>query len=368
MSLTVTLGIMIENERLAHRYLFASLMFCLASLQLLNGLLVAGQLSAYPALIFWYLPFLALIGPLFFLTFKSANCDSYSFKMTDYLHFSCGLLIIPLLIPLSALDSETKAAYIMKTPRYAGEEPMFRLYSALFLLVILNLAGYLLYFIRECLYLLNLRLIMEKKVSPYLMIIIIISFPLQLIFFGGLVAISMVEHSRPVFFGVVQALTALSFFLTLFAFVMEKKNINFFKVLHTQIETRRYEISMTHNLDVTLVLSRIKSLFEHEKIFCDEDLSLSSLARELEIEPYQLSRIVNENFNKNFKNFINEYRIEEAKKILLSEKDRTITSVAYAVGFNSTTVFYEWFSRITGITPKKFREKTCIPEVYRPEF
>ncbi len=295
-------------------------------------------------------------------------CDSYSFKMTDYLHFSCGLLIIPLLIPLSALDSETKAAYIMKTPRYAGEEPMFRLYSALFLLVILNLAGYLLYFIRECLYLLNLRLIMEKKVSPYLMIIIIISFPLQLIFFGGLVAISMVEHSRPVFFGVVQALTALSFFLTLFAFVMEKKNINFFKVLHTQIETRRYEISMTHNLDVTLVLSRIKSLFEHEKIFCDEDLSLSSLARELEIEPYQLSRIVNENFNKNFKNFINEYRIEEAKKILLSEKDRTITSVAYAVGFNSTTVFYEWFSRITGITPKKFREKTCIPEVYRPEF
>jgi AraC-like DNA-binding protein len=213
----------------------------------------------------------------------------------------------------------------------------------------------MIYFIRECLFMLNIGLMREQEVSPYLLTIVLVCLPFYVILYGGVVAIIIIEDPLPILFGLIKSLTALSFFLTLVIFIMEKKSINFFKVLNTQIENRRYEISMTQKLDVSLIISRLKSLLDEEKIFCDEDLSLSSLARELAIEPYQLSRIVNENFNKNFKNFINEYRIEEAKKLLLAEKDRTITSVAYAVGFNSTTVFYEWFNRITGIAPKKFR-------------
>jgi YesN/AraC family two-component response regulator len=136
---------------------------------------------------------------------------------------------------------------------------------------------------------------------------------------------------------------------------MEKKNINLFKMLHTQIENRRYEISKIKNLDVGLVLSKIKSLMEDKKIFIDENISVNGLAQELFIEPYQLSQIINENYDKNFNYFINEYRIEEAKRMLIEDMKRTITSVAYAVGFNSTTVFYEWFNRITRVSPKKSR-------------
>ena len=136
---------------------------------------------------------------------------------------------------------------------------------------------------------------------------------------------------------------------------MEKKNIDLFKMLHTQIENRRYEISKIKNLDVGLVLSKIKSLMEDKKIFIDENISVNGLAQELFIEPYQLMQIINENYDKNFNYFINEYRIEEAKRMLIEDMKRTITSVAYAVGFNSTTVFYEWFNRITRVSPKKFR-------------
>jgi YesN/AraC family two-component response regulator len=136
---------------------------------------------------------------------------------------------------------------------------------------------------------------------------------------------------------------------------MEKKNINLFKMLHTQIENRRYEISKIKNLDVGLALSKIKLLMEDKKIFIDENISVNGLAQELFIEPYQLSQIINENYDKNFNYFINEYRIEEAKRMLIEDMKRTITSVAYAVGFNSTTVFYEWFNRITRVSPKKSR-------------
>ena len=67
---------------------------------------------------------------------------------------------------------------------------------------------------------------------------------------------------------------------------------------------------------------KIKSIMETEKAFTDEDISLSGLAEELEITSHQLSQILNEKLNQTFPQFINEYRITEAKKIMLEEKTR----------------------------------------------
>jgi len=354
MSWTIALGLILENQKKAYHYLFSALMFCLGSLQLIDGLLVTGKLREYSFLIFWFLPFMALLGPLFFFSFKSANNDAFRFRPVDYLHFAFRIILIPLLVPLAGLDAATKVSFVILSPD-SGNNPLFMLYSGLLVAVIVNILGYQIYFVRECFFMLNFRLIREKKVSPYLMIIMVINFPLEIIFFGSLIVLSFISHPGFFFFGVVESLTALSFVLTLVVFIMEKKNINFFKLLHTEIEKRHYETSKVKNLDVPSLLSRLQSLMEEEKIFCNEELSVNSLAAELAIEPYQLSHIINDRFDKNFKNFINEYRIEEAKKIILSEVDRTITSIAYTVGFNSTTVFYEWFRRITGVSPKNFR-------------
>ena len=355
MSWTIALGMLLENEKKTYHYMFAGLMFSLGVLQLLDGLLVEGRFSEYSWLIFWHMPFMAWIGPLFFFTFKSANNDSFRFKPADYLHFSFGIITIPLLVPLVAMDAATKLSFIMSPPHFAGGSIMFRLYSGLLIAAILNLVAYMLYFTRECFFMLDIRLIREKKVPPYFLTVILISFPMGILYFSGIVLLILAEAPQSYYYRIIQTLTALSFVLTLAIFIMEKKNINFFKILHDQIENRRYEISKIKNLDVALVLSKIKSLMEDEKVFFNEDITLNDLAREISIEPYQLSQIINENFNKNFNCFINEYRIEEAKRILLSDMDRTVISVAYAVGFNSTTVFYNWFTRLTGVSPKKFR-------------
>ncbi|MBN1495722.1 MAG: helix-turn-helix transcriptional regulator [Spirochaetes bacterium] len=355
MSWTIALGQILEDNKQIYNYLFSAVMFCLGSLQLLDGLLVAGKLWDYSLLIFGSLPFLAIIGPLFFFTFKSANNDSFRFRKIDYLHFASGLITLLLLAPLMKLDAATKMSFIMQTPNFTSDDPLLKLYSGILIAVILNLVGYEVYFVRECRFMLNIRLIKEKKVSPYLITVILVSFPLEIVLVGSMVVMGMIEHSPSVFFGVLQSLTALSFVLTLVIFIMEKKNINFFKLLYIEIENRRYEISKIKNLDVAHVLSKIQSLMGEKKIFFDENLTMNDLAREIAIEPYQLSQIINENFNKNFNCFVNEYRIEEAKKILLADVERTVTSIAYAVGFNSTTVFYDWFTRLTGISPKKFR-------------
>jgi AraC-like DNA-binding protein len=79
----------------------------------------------------------------------------------------------------------------------------------------------------------------------------------------------------------------------------------------------------------------------------------------LSILRYQLSFILNDHLKSNFNDYINWYRIEEAKKILESSEaeDKTIGAIAIDVGFNSQTTFYKTFKKYTGITPHKYRKE-----------
>lgn len=103
---------------------------------------------------------------------------------------------------------------------------------------------------------------------------------------------------------------------------------------------------------------KLTHLLETKKVYRDENLSLQSLAKELTIPTYQLSRIINENMNKTFSELINYYRIEEAKKLLAASKesDQKILDIAYDVGFSTKTSFNKVFKKYTNMTPSEFRE------------
>lgn len=93
------------------------------------------------------------------------------------------------------------------------------------------------------------------------------------------------------------------------------------------------------------------------KTYIDPDITLDTLAESLNIMPRDLSMLINRNFGVNFYEFINQYRIDEAKRMLISPeyKNTTITDIYQAVGFNSKSVFYTFFKKIEGITPSQFR-------------
>lgn len=101
---------------------------------------------------------------------------------------------------------------------------------------------------------------------------------------------------------------------------------------------------------------------EIEKVYRDEKLTLRSLAKKLKIPYYQLSEMLNKRLNRKFNEFINYYRIEESKSILESSAahDKTIVSVAFDVGFKSTTSFYQVFKKYTGMTPNQYKKEALL--------
>jgi AraC-like DNA-binding protein len=104
---------------------------------------------------------------------------------------------------------------------------------------------------------------------------------------------------------------------------------------------------------------KLTDKLEKEKKYLTENISLQELAKELHITHHILSRTINEKTGKNFNEFINSYRIEEAKKLIIDEKFQNlkIATIAYDCGFNSLSVFNSSFKKNTGYTPSEYQQK-----------
>ncbi|MCF8371362.1 MAG: helix-turn-helix domain-containing protein [Bacteroidales bacterium] len=95
---------------------------------------------------------------------------------------------------------------------------------------------------------------------------------------------------------------------------------------------------------------------EEEEPFLVPNLSLRSLADQVEIHPNKLSWLLNEKVGRNFNEFINHYRVDYFKKLALDPENSHISLIGltYESGFNSKSVFNTYFKKEEGMTPKEF--------------
>ncbi len=112
--------------------------------------------------------------------------------------------------------------------------------------------------------------------------------------------------------------------------------------------------------EVIDIVRRINEEMINSKPYLDSELNLIKLAELLSFTPHQLSYIINTGFKVNFFHFINNYRVEEAKQLLLNHKkdNLSILGIAYESGFNSKTSFNTTFKKITGQTPSEFKKRS----------
>jgi putative ABC transport system permease protein len=100
----------------------------------------------------------------------------------------------------------------------------------------------------------------------------------------------------------------------------------------------------------------LKKAMETGLYYQDAELSLSSLAKSLGIHPHELSRIINLALNKNFHEFINEYRIREVTRKMKNPDNARLTllGIAFDAGFNSKATFNRTFKQIIGKNPAEY--------------
>ncbi len=119
----------------------------------------------------------------------------------------------------------------------------------------------------------------------------------------------------------------------------------------------KYAASRLKRPECEAIVQKLNETMKQEKLYLEPSLSVEDLAGKLNIPVKHLSQAIHVCYDRNFYDFVNSYRIEEAKKRLNDDRYQNLTflAVAYDVGFNSKSVFNAAFKKHTGNTPKEYR-------------
>jgi len=118
----------------------------------------------------------------------------------------------------------------------------------------------------------------------------------------------------------------------------------------------KYQTSSLKGTKSLELFERLRRLMKAEKPYLDSNLNLSMLAEKLDTNTKYLSQVVNNHFGSNLQQFINEFRIDEAKRRLLDEKHQNLTyfGIGQLCGFRNKSTFYKVFKKATDLTPHEF--------------
>jgi AraC-like DNA-binding protein len=122
--------------------------------------------------------------------------------------------------------------------------------------------------------------------------------------------------------------------------------------------TVRYRNSTLTGDDILTFKQQIEQYMSENKPYLNDDLTLTTLAEQLKLNPYYLSQVLNEGLGESFYKFINRYRVEESKRLLLDPafKHYSILAIALEAGFSTKTTFNKTFKEHFGISPSEYRK------------
>jgi AraC-like DNA-binding protein len=122
--------------------------------------------------------------------------------------------------------------------------------------------------------------------------------------------------------------------------------------------TARYQSSSLTAEEAFNYKEMILQFISENETYKDHNITLGKFSKSVSLKNHIVSQIINEQLCCNFNDFINSYRIEEAKKMLSNESSMnlTIASIAYDCGFNTLSAFNTAFKKFTGLTPSQYRK------------
>jgi AraC-like DNA-binding protein len=127
----------------------------------------------------------------------------------------------------------------------------------------------------------------------------------------------------------------------------------------------KYQKSQLSEKRAAEIAQRLIDLMDSMKPYLKPDLTLMELAATLSVSPHNLSQVFNCEIQKSFFDFISEYRVGEAKRLLSSPEygHYSVLGIALDAGFNSKSAFYTAFGKHAGTTPMEFRKRQTDAQI-----
>ncbi len=313
-----------------------------------------GDLQFVPFLVHLPPSVLFLFGPLFYFYVRSLTRRNFKFRPEHLLHFLPFFLVLVFRVPYYLVISGTAAQYSNAGVSYIITEGIIIL-----IVQIIHLFIYI-HFIRR---LLKRHIAVLKKSRSSIDKI-------------NLNWINFIIGGFYIIFGLMAMFIVFYFFkLEIYKYYMSVIPISVSIAIYAmgylgfkqpQIfssngfhENKKYKRSTLNPDFADDHLSRLIETMKGDKPYLDSNLTLPKLSKMVAIQPHHLSQIINEKLNQNFFDFINYYRVEEAKLLFADPRGELLTVLAIAeeVGFNSKSAFNTAFKKYTGMTPTQYKSK-----------
>jgi len=133
-------------------------------------------------------------------------------------------------------------------------------------------------------------------------------------------------------------------------------------VVDLEIEVQESENQAPKNYNTSKLNEKLLELFVNEAIYKHPDLKITHISEKLHTNRTYISKHINTEFTCTFSDFVNRYRIEEAKRLLTEEssKSYSLNYISEKSGFGSMGSFMRVFRDFEGITPGQFRERNTV--------
>jgi AraC-like DNA-binding protein len=147
---------------------------------------------------------------------------------------------------------------------------------------------------------------------------------------------------------------------TLGVFFTSQYDADYYGIFKHVKKKKKYAVSKVSGIDVEAIISKLHGIMIEQELYKEENITLKAVAEKMNVNFQQLSEILNKDIKKNFNTYINEFKVEEAKRLLVQEPDLPVIRVAFMVGFNSLRTFNRAFGKNTGYTPIDYRKNFLI--------
>lgn len=106
-------------------------------------------------------------------------------------------------------------------------------------------------------------------------------------------------------------------------------------------------------------IQKVQQGMQEQKLFLKQNLNIDEFSRRINLPVKEVSAVINKHYGTNFFEFMNSYRVEEAKRLLTDAQhaDMTVMDVLLHAGFNSKSAFHRFFNRLVGMSPTEYRKQ-----------